>query len=62
MSDSRFSAAAGSILGLKEASDAHLDGDFQDTNECPNHSNCKTVMCRDFDLVHKVWEKKWNEI
>ena len=53
MSDSRFSAAAGSIL--EEASVAHLDDVFQDTKECAKHSNRKTVKPEDFRLVQKIW-------
>ena len=51
----RFSAA--SILGLGEASVDHLDGVFQGANECAKHSKRKTVMRKDFDLVHAIWKK-----
>ena len=54
-SDSRFSVA--SILGLGEASVAHLDDVFQGTKECAKHSNRKRVMRKDFDLVRKIWLK-----
>ena len=51
----KFSAA--SILGLGEASVDHLDGVFQGANECAKHSKRKTVMRKDFDLVHAIWKK-----
>ena len=45
---------AGEVLALHKAADAYLVRLFEDSNLCPIHAKCVTLMPKDIQLAHRI--------